>query len=119
MAAYPSLPISNLIEEEVKDYQILSTGYEMGYVQTRARTTIAPLRLTIAHVGLTFSQVQTWKSFWDSALGGAQSFTFTDPRDYTVHTMRFKVDQQRPAITVMDGTSGYYRIEQIRLEEAL
>ena len=49
MAAYPATPIALMLAEELPDYQVLATGMELGYVQTRAKTTVAPRRLTIAH----------------------------------------------------------------------
>jgi hypothetical protein len=118
MAAYPATPIALMLAEELPDYQVLATGMELGYVQTRAKTTVAPRRLTIAHHTLTVAQVATWEAFWNARKGGGESFTFTHPRTSAGLTVRFRADSQ-PTITLKDGSANLYDIEGIELEEAL
>jgi len=118
MAAYPATPISLVLSESLPDYQVIATSMEAGYVQTRAKTTVAPRRLTIAHHTLTVAQVATWEAFWNARKGGSEAFTFTHPRTSVGLNMRFKPGTQ-PTITLKDGSANLYDIEGVELEEAL
>ena len=95
--SYPStILISFPFEESGPDYGVIRTEMEMGYVQTRNRTTIAPRSYKFTHVAASGNDVATWLAHWNDRKGGGASFTFTDPRTSSTITVRFK--QQQPMI---------------------
>jgi len=115
MANYPSLPFAYPFGVGVKQWDTLKTDFEMGYVQTRAKTTNAPLRYPPnAHANVSSAQVDTFLAFWDLVRGMTDTFTLTDPRDGSTKTVRFA---QVPAIKGTDFN--IYDIENIVFEQAL
>lgn len=97
MAAYPSLLISFPFTEDAPDYQVIRSEMEAGYVQTRAKTTVAPRIYTFKHRALSAANVATWLAFWNARKGGAEAFDFTDPRTSATVSCRFR--QSAPRIT--------------------
>ncbi|MGH8597284.1 MAG: hypothetical protein ACREXT_11565 [Gammaproteobacteria bacterium] len=114
MADYPALVIGFPFKENAPDYGVIRTEMESGYVQTRARTTIAPRLYEFKHESLTASEVATWVAFWNARKGGGESFNFTDPRTAAVVVCRFKME--KPKITRTGPVS--YDVD-VELEEAL
>lgn len=114
MANYPSLLIEFPFDESAPDYGVIRTTMEMGYVQTRARTTIAPRLYKFSHSNLTASEVSTWLSFWNARKGGGEAFIFTDPRTSGNVSCRFKNDQP-----VIKRTGPQTYDIDVELEEAL
>lgn len=113
--SYPSgILIDFPFEESGPDYQVIRTEMELGYVQTRAKTTIAPRSYRFSHRNVSSSDVTTWLSHWNDRKGGGASFTFTDPRTSSSVTCRFK--QTTPMIRRTGPIT--YDID-VELEEAL
>ena len=101
-------------------YQTIKTGFEFGYVQTRAKTTTAPRQFKFIHRAASAAQVTTWIAFWDARKGGAEAFDFTDPRTGSVIACRFMHDQSNPPqIEPIGGANIGFTIGPIHLEEAL
>lgn len=116
MADYPTIPITFPYTEEPPDYQTIRTGMEYGYVQTRAKTTVAPRVYEFSHENCTSTDRTTWLTFWNARLGGSGSFNFTDPNTSAVVVCRF----EESAKTMIRRTSpNTYMIGPIRVEEAL
>jgi len=120
MADYPSLLISFPFDEAAPDYQTIRTSMEMGYVQTRSKTTVAPRVYTFSHLTLPAADVVTWLAFWNARKGGGESFNFTDPRTASVIVCRFDTDRM-PDVSKLIRRTGpqSYDIGPIVLEEAL
>ncbi|MCC7202451.1 MAG: hypothetical protein IT393_07320 [Nitrospirae bacterium] len=115
MADYPSsLLIEFPFDESTPDYGVIRTEMEMGYVQTRARTTIAPRGYKFSHRNLTASEISTWLTFWNARKGGGESFNFTDPRTSATVSCRFKQAQ-----SVIRRTGPVTYDIDVELEEAL
>jgi len=113
--AYPTaLPIAFPFEESAPDYQVIRTEMEMGYVQTRAKTTVAPRLYKFQHVSLTAAEVATWLTFWNARKGGGETFDFTDPRTALTVTCRFLRAQ-----STMNRTNPQTYDIDVELEEAL
>jgi|SRR5687767_7137371 len=115
MAAYPSIPITLPLGEEGPDYGVVETGMELGYVQTRARTTVAPREWSFSHNRCTAAERVTWIAFWNTHKGRATVFTFVDP--HTGATVNARFNMKKPEI-MRDVTFQRYNIN-VRLEEAL
>lgn len=116
MADYPAaLPIKFPFEEPAPDYGVIADEFEKGYVQRRARTTIAPRVYRFSHQSLTAAEVSTWITFWN-ARKGAESFNFTDPRTASVVICVFKQGIE-PVITRTGPQT--YDVEPVELEEQL
>lgn len=93
---------------------MIRTSMEAGYVQTRAKTTIAPRIYKFAHQSLTGAEVSTWLTFWNARKGGGEAFDFTDPRTAGVVSCRFLNVQA----TIRRTGPVTYDID-VELEEAL
>lgn len=115
MADYPTLVIDpKSFVELPKDYGVIRTEAEMGYIQTRAKRTTGPRTYSFIHRNLDSSEVSTWVSFWDARKAGGESFNFTDPRTSTVVVCRFKQDKPR-----IRRTGAITWDIEVELEEAL
>lgn len=121
MADYPSIPISHDgFVELPRAYQVVRTGYEAGYAQTRPKTTTAPRAFSLTHHGASLAEVATWNTFWEARKGGAEAFNFTDPRTGDTIACRFRHDAGNPPpVTPIGGGKVGYNIGPIALEEAL
>lgn len=121
MAAYPTIPIAfESFEELPRAYQVVRTGFEAGYAQTRAKSTTAPRAYQFMHDGISAADVTTWIAFWDARKGGAEAFDFTDPRTGSVIACRFKHDAGNvPSIAPIGSANVGFRIGPIQIEEAL
>lgn len=121
MADYPSIPISHESFTELpRAYQVVRTGYEAGYAQTRAKSTTAPRAFQLMHHGASAAEVATWVAFWEARKGGSEAFNFTAPRTASVIACRFKHDASNPpSITPLGGGNVGFTIGPIMLEEAL
>lgn len=116
MANYPTITQAYPARELPPDYGTINTKMEDGYIQTRARSTIAPRIYTIIHEYISGADVATWLTFWNAQKGGALSFNYTDPRTAAVVVCRFAPDQV-PEITRVGADT--YTIQAVRLVEAL
>ncbi|MDH5738719.1 MAG: hypothetical protein OEY77_00170 [Nitrospira sp.] len=121
MAAYPNIPISfEGFVELPRAFHAVRTEFESGYVQTRAKSTIAPRAFQLSHHGATAAEVTTWIAFWEARKGGAESFDFTIPRTSTTISCRFKHASGNPPSIVPIGQANVgFNIGPIMLEEAL
>lgn len=121
MADYPTIAIAHEgFVEMPRAYQVVRTGYEAGYAQTRAKVTTAPRAFQLTHHGATAAEVATWVSFWEARKGGSEAFNFTDPRTGNVIACRFKHDASNPpSIAPLGGGNVGFNIGPIMLEEAL
>jgi len=122
MAAYPSIAIApDSFVEIPRAYQVVRTGYEAGYAQTRAKSTTAPRAFQFLHQGVPAADRTTWLAFWDARKGGAEAFDFTHPITAEVVSCRFKHDASNPPPVKLLGSVGtaHYNIGPIEVEEAL
>lgn len=121
MAAYPTIPISHEgFVELPRAYQVVRTGFEAGYAQTRAKSTTAPRQFQFQHKGVLAADVTAWVAFWDARKGGADAFDFTDPRTGATIACRFKHDATNPPqIAPLGSANVGFTIGPIMLEEAL
>ena len=121
MAAYPSIRFTHQgFRELPRAYQIVRTGYEAGYAQTRPKSTTAPRAFELIHHGATSTEVATWVTFWETHRGGSDAFDFTDPRTGNTIACRFKHDANNPPeIKPIGGANVGFNIGPIMLEEAL
>ena len=118
MANYPSLTISfKSFMELPPAYETIRTPFEAGYVQTRNKSTTAPRQYEFVHEAASASEVSTFVTFWNARKGGAEAFTFTDPRTSSQISCRFVGDP--PDITPVGGGNVGFNIGPVRLEEAL
>jgi len=115
MANYPSLPFAYPFGVGVKQWQTLRSEMEMGYVQTRVRTTATVIRYPPnSHANVSSAQVDTFLAFWNLVRGKTDVFTLLDPRDGTSHLVRFA---ETPVIRGTDFN--IYDIDNLVFEEAL
>ena len=121
MAAYPTIPITHEgFVELPRAYQVVRTGYEAGYAQTRPKSTTAPRAFQLTHHGASSAEVATWVSFWETHRGGSLAFDFTIPRTGSTIACRFKHDASNPPqIVPLGGGNVGFTIGPIMLEEAL
>lgn len=113
---YPGLPITFPYVEIPPDYHTIRTAMEYGYVQTRAKFTVAPRVYEFSHESLTSAERADWLTFWHAQRGGAGTFHFTDPNTAAVVVCRID-ESSRTRITRTGPIT--YTIGPIRLEEAL
>lgn len=122
MAAYPTIPIAlDSFTELPRAYQVVRTGFEAGYAQTRAKSTTAPRQFAFQHDGVLSADRTTWLSFWEARKGGSEAFDFTHPVTAEVIPCRFKHDASNPPPVKLIGSvaTGLYMIGPITIEEAL
>lgn len=122
MAAYPSIPIAvDSFMELPRAYQVVRTGFEAGYAQTRAKSTTAPRQFAFQHEGVPGADRTTFIAFWETHRGGSLSFDFTHPITAEVISCRFKHDASNPPPIKPIGSvaTGIYMIGPITIEEAL
>ena len=116
MTSYPSIAISFPFTEIPPDYQSVRTTMEFGYVQTRAKTTIAPRVYEFTHEHCSITDRATWLAFWSANYGGSGTFNFTDPNTSVVVVCRF-LESTSPKIQRTSPNT--FTIGPIALEEVL
>lgn len=118
---YPDIPVTwESFVEVPRAYQVIKTPYEAGYAQTRPKVTTAPRQFQITHKNVLAADRATWMAFWDTQVGGAGIFTFTNPLSGEVVPCRFKHDASNPPPVVPIGSGNVgFTIGPIMLEEAL
>ena len=62
---------------------------EGGYVKTRARFTRVTRRWTVHYAGATQAGKDVIRVFENARLAGSEAFTWTNPEDSTIYTVRF------------------------------
>ena len=82
-------PVVGEFESTMATDPAIRSVSESGYVQSRARFTRIRRRWTVKFDGVTKTNKNTIKTFEDARVGGADSFTWTNPEDSTAYTVRF------------------------------
>jgi len=114
MTDFPSIRTSDwtLFKERPMKKQ-LRTPFEAGYVQSRAKHTVAKMEFIIGWEWMTRAQYDTLETFFESNQGG--SFNFTHPITGSVYVVRFSEEDGFPEVEPM-GTD-YVKLNGLKLEE--
>ena len=85
---WPNIRLPSSLEESIPDPAIRSE-FEDGTVQTRPRFTRMRRKWTLTWNNLRYADYAALRSFFDSKRGGSTSFSWTNPLDNGMHTVRF------------------------------
>lgn len=119
MAVYPSIPISwREYEELPRQYDTIRTPMENGAVQRRVRSVTAPRAYQFIHELCSASEVDTLVAFWEARKGGADTFTFTDPRTGTPVSVCY-ADDAPPPVRPVGGANLAFTVGPVKLVEVL
>ena len=98
MAAFPTLyrhgtEVQNPVVEDFVDTMAIDPAIrsqsEGGYVTSRARFSRIVRKWTVKYDWMSQTNKNTVKTFEDARVGGADSFTWTNPENKTAYTVRF------------------------------
>jgi len=118
MATFPTLTegsltiLAGLPIVERRENSVLRSKFEGGYVQTRPRFTRARRVWQITYNQLSSANKILIDNFIDTVLGGADSFTWTNPQNSTSYTVRFK-DNPTFSYTSYNRWNVNFTLEQV------
>jgi len=106
-ADYPTATLAGLEDSKhfTEDSADPAARFEMegGYTSTRPRYTRLPRKTwTTGFSDLTDAQKNSHTAFWDTYMGGSNSFIYLNPANATEYTVRFK---GKPKITYVGMAS--------------
>lgn len=95
MADFPTVALDGI--EDSKYFSVSQADpvkraeVDGGYTVTRPRYTRLPRKTwTTGFSDLTDAEKDSFATFWDLKMGGADSFTYLNPADAVTYTVRFK-----------------------------
>lgn len=95
MADFPTVALAGL--EDSKHFGVAQANpaktseVEGGYTISRPRYTRLPRKTwTTGFSDLTDAEKDSFTAFWDTKMGGSDSFTYLNPADAATYTVRFK-----------------------------
>lgn len=80
------------VYSEVLNFNTLTSSFENGYEQRRAKWSTPLRRFRLTYKARTISDFQTIRDFFLARLGSYDVFTFTNPNDSVVYNVRFVED---------------------------
>lgn len=110
MSAFPTLTAIQAVPmtEETEDATIRS-AFEAGYEHTRPRFTRARKTWTIRYEYMSNTDKTTLDAFVTTVRQGADSFSWTNPQDSVVYTVRFSSIPKYELVLNRDG--GYWNLD--------
>lgn len=108
---WPNIRLPSSLEETTPDPAIRSE-FEDGSVQTRPRFTRMRRRWTLSWANIHKTQYEELSNFYRSRKGGSLSFTWTNPMNGGVYTVRF-VGELTAKTTEVDFYSVAVNLEQV------
>ena len=108
---WPNIRLPSSLEETTPDPAIRSE-FEDGSVQTRPRFTRMRRRWTLSWANIKKSQYEILREFYMNQKGGSLSFSWTNPMNGGVFTVRF-VGELTAKTTEVDFYAVTVKLEQV------
>lgn len=100
----PSFPL-----DEEREDAVIRSNFEGGYELSRVKFTKIRYTWTVSYSLLPDTDKATLEAFVTSVQGGADSFTWTNPVDSVVHTVRFS-QIPKYSCTLQNNEASYFDV---------